>query len=62
MPKIKITEAFNYQSGGETKRYDKGEYDVPQAVVDHALAKGFSPKPKDDIKPQATPQAQAPKS
>ena len=45
MPMIKITQAFNFQSGGVTKHYKKGEEDVPQAVADHAIARGYSPKP-----------------
>ncbi|NQD80274.1 glycogen branching protein [Pseudomonas sp. CrR14] len=53
MPKISITQAFNFQSGGVTKHFKKGEQDVPQAVADHALAHGFTPKPKADKKAEA---------
>lgn len=47
MPKIKITQAFNFHSGGVTKHYKKGEADVPQAVADHAIARGYAPAPKE---------------
>ncbi|MEQ9725204.1 glycogen branching protein [Pseudomonas sp. WHRI 8822A] len=61
MPKIQITQAFNFQSGGVTKHYKKGEEDVPQAVADHAIARGYSPKPAepdgDPAQPAAEPAA-----
>lgn len=61
MPKIKITQAFNFQSGGVTKHYEKGEQDVPQAVADHAIARGYSPEPAqpqgDAAQPTAEPAA-----
>lgn len=61
MPKIKITQAFNFQSGGVTKHYKKGEEDVPQAVADHAVARGYTPAPKEPeaatAKPAANPAA-----
>lgn len=60
MPKINITQAFNFQSGGVTKHFKKGEQDVPQAVADHALERGYSPKPKADKKSEA--EAPAPKA
>lgn len=44
MPKITITQAFNYSSGGVVKTYKQGEQDVPQAVADHAQRKGFAAK------------------
>jgi len=47
MPKITITEPFNYASGGVTTHYEKGEKDVPQAVADHAHRLGFAAKAKD---------------
>lgn len=56
MPKITIATPFNYQTGADTKHYPKGEQDVPQAVAEHAIAKGFSAKPKDEKKTE-TPAA-----
>lgn len=53
MPKVTISKPFNYQHGGEVKRYKVGVQDVPQAVADHAKAKGF-------IEPEA-PAKPAPK-
>lgn len=57
MPKVTISKPFNYQHGGEVKRYKVGDQDVPQAVADHAKAKGFlkpeaqdKPAPKGDTK------------
>ena len=61
MPKINVTTPFNFQSGADTTHYAKGEQDVPQAVADHAIAKGFSPKPKDEKKTE-TPAAPATKA
>ena len=52
MPEVTISKPFNYQHGGEVKRYKVGAQDVPQAVADHAKAKGF-------LKPEAQPEAQA---
>lgn len=47
MPKITITEPFNFASGGEVTHYKKGpDQDVPPAVAEHALKHGFTPKPK----------------
>ncbi len=47
MPKITITEPFNFASGGEVAHYPKGpDQDVPQAVVEHALKHGYTTKPK----------------
>ncbi|WP_437881027.1 hypothetical protein [Pseudomonas sp. LRF_L74] len=51
MPKITIKTPFNYQSGGETTHYKKGEQEVPQAVADHALARGFAANPSTVDKP-----------
>ena len=53
MPKITVTEPFNYGHGLDAKHYAKGEQDVPQAVADYAEAKGFMAKPK--AKPEAKP-------
>jgi hypothetical protein len=47
MPKITITEPFNYASGGVTTHYGKGAKDVPQAVADHAYKHGFATEPKE---------------
>lgn len=58
MPMIKITQAFNFQSGGVTKHYKKGEQDVPQAVVDHAIARGYAPAPKEPEHAAAKPAAE----
>lgn len=46
MPKITVTEPFNYGHGLDAKHYAKGEQEVPQVVADHAEAKGFMAKPK----------------
>ena len=53
MPKITVTEPFNYAHGPDVQHYAKGEQEVPQAVADHAEAKGFMAKPK--AKPEAKP-------
>lgn len=45
MPTIKITKPFNFRAGGVVDAYEPGEQDVPQAVADHAVAKGFADKP-----------------
>ncbi|MER0040602.1 MULTISPECIES: glycogen branching protein [Pseudomonas] len=58
MPKIKITQAFNFHSGGVTKHYEKGERDVTQAVADHAVARGYSPKPAEPEGDAAPPAAE----
>lgn len=57
MPKVTISKPFNYQHGVEVKRYKAGAQDVPQAVADHAKAKGFiepeapaKPAPKGETK------------
>lgn len=57
MPKVTISKPFNYQHGAEVKRYKTGIQDVPEAVADHAKAKGFiepeaqaKPAPKGDTK------------
>jgi hypothetical protein len=42
MPKITVTEPFNYAIGPTVKHYAKGEQDVPPAVAAHAEAHGFS--------------------
>ena len=57
MPMIKITQAFNFHSGGVTKHYEKGEQDVTQAVADHAVARGYSPNRQS---PRAIPPSQPP--
>jgi hypothetical protein len=46
MPKITITEPFNFASGGVVTHYKKGPgQDVSQAVAEHALKHGYTPKP-----------------
>lgn len=46
MPKITVTEPFNFAHGPDVKHYAKGEQDVPPAVAAHAEANGFIAKPK----------------
>jgi len=46
MPKITVTEPFNFGRGPDVTHYKKGEQDVPQAVAEHAAARGFIAKPK----------------
>lgn len=41
MPKINVAKPFNFQKGGEVKRYEIGTQEVPQSVAEHAKAKGF---------------------
>jgi len=54
MPKITITEPFNFASGGVVTHYKKGpDQDVPQAVAEHALKQGYTPKPKAKAKAEA---------
>ncbi|MDP2444162.1 glycogen branching protein [Pseudomonas sp.] len=59
MPKITITEPFNFASGGNVTHYKKGpDQDVPQAVAEHAMNRGFTPKPKPKAEaPAATAEA-----
>ncbi|MCQ4297499.1 glycogen branching protein [Pseudomonas stutzeri] len=52
MPRVTISKPFNYQQGGDVKRYEVGAQDVTQAVADHAKAKGF-------LKPEPQPEAQS---
>ncbi|HLA33012.1 MAG TPA: glycogen branching protein [Pseudomonas sp.] len=53
MPKIAVTQPFNYAHGPVVKHYKKGEQDVPQAVAHHAATHGFidAPKAKADAAP-----------
>lgn len=53
MPKHTVREAFHFASGGTTKRYVKGEQELPQNVLDHAIAHGFVDKPKPSVKTNA---------
>lgn len=41
MPKATVTQAFHFAKGGEVLRYKKGEQDLPQDALDHALCHGF---------------------
>lgn len=58
MPKVTISKPFNYQHGGEVKRYKVGVQDVPHAVADHAKAKGSSSRKP----PQSPPRRAKPNS
>lgn len=63
MPEIVITQAFNHREGSKVTHYPKSEkaVAVSQAVADHALAHGFTPKPEEkDQKPAAKTAAPAP--
>jgi hypothetical protein len=43
MPKITITEPFNFASGVEVTHYPKGpDQDVPSAVAEHAQKHGYT--------------------
>lgn len=56
MPKITITEPFNFASGGVVTHYPKGpDQDVPQAVAEHALTHGYNTKPKAKADAPAAP-------
>lgn len=53
MPKITVTQPFNFAIGPSVKHYPKGEQDVPQAVADHAKANGFIAPAKVDAAAKA---------
>lgn len=63
MPEIVITQAFNHREGLQVTHYPKSEkaVAVSQAVADHALARGFTPKPEEKAqKPATKPAAPVP--
>lgn len=63
MPEIVITQAFNHREGSQVTHYPKSEkaVAVSQAVADHALARGFTPKPEEKAqKPAGKPAAPTP--
>lgn len=63
MPEIVITQAFNHREGSQVTHYPKSEkaVAVSQAVADHALARGFTPKPEEKAqKSAAKPAAPTP--
>lgn len=41
MPEATVTQAFHFAKGGEVLRYKKGEQDLPQDALDHAIRHGF---------------------
>lgn len=51
MPKITVTQPFNYAHGPVVKHYAKGEHDVPQVVATHAAANGFTAKARAQTAP-----------
>lgn len=53
MPKITVTQPFNYGLGPTVKHYAKGEQDVPPAVAAHAEAHGFTVPAKVDAAAKA---------
>lgn len=60
MPAISIATPFNFAVGATVTHYKQGEQDVPQAVADHAKARGYLAKA--EAKPKAATPAKAPLS